>query len=74
MIEIVLCNLNLQAAERGGCERIAQAIQTLLPEAHIRLLHFAEIRRDPALIARATALVLGPPLKLTSMSLLSRFC
>ncbi len=60
MIEIVLCNLNLQAAERGGCERIAQAIQTLLPEAHIRLLHFAEIRRDPALIARATALVLGP--------------
>lgn len=60
MVQIAVCNLNLQPTERGGCERIAEAIQTLLPTAQVDLLHFAEIRRDPALVARATALVFGP--------------
>jgi len=60
MVRIVLCNLNLQPSERGGCERIADALAVLMPEAEVTLLHFAQIRRDPVLVARATALVLGP--------------
>ena len=60
MVTIALCNLNLQASERSGCERIAEAIRALAPRAQVTLLHFSEIRRDPGLIARATALVLGP--------------
>jgi GMP synthase-like glutamine amidotransferase len=60
MVTIALCNLNLQASERGGCERIAEAIRLLAPRAQVTLYHFAELRRDPGLIARATALVLGP--------------
>ena len=60
MVRIVLCNLNLQATECSGCERIAEAIAALLPSAEVTLLHFAEIRRNPVLVARATALVLGP--------------
>ncbi len=60
MVKILICNLNLQAGERGGCERIAEALEILLPKAEVTLVHFAEIRRDPALLARTTALVLGP--------------
>ncbi len=60
MVKIVVCNLNLQPDERGGCAGIGHGIAALLPDAEVTVLHFAEIRRDPALVARATALVLGP--------------
>lgn len=60
LIQIVICNLNLAATEQDGCLRLEHALARLLPEAEVTLHHFAQIRRDPVLIARATALVLGP--------------
>ena len=60
MVRIAVCNLNLQPAELGGCAAIAEAVGRLQPAAQISVLHFTEIRRDPAAIARSTALILGP--------------
>ena len=60
MTSIALCNLNLAHAERGGCDRIREALATLAPEAVVHLYHFTELAAAPELLARHSALILGP--------------
>jgi len=64
-MRIALLNLNLDPQEQGGCLRIEAALRGLLAETgemqpQLALLAAADVRRSPALLQGADALVLGP--------------